>query len=643
MANENPVKIGTTPLVFKRVGLGSLAPGEFGREVLESETSDEVNEKLGRFWSRLELRSTHVADYVTKVRVLGYYNAGDCHPMDFIRVETQSPHGGWEQSGDGTYWELVSKSSLQVTQFGAKGDNVTDDTSAFTDALSYCEHLALLFGGAASLHVPQGQYRTTGVFFNPTAYTPIKIYGDGPDSTMICGVVGSTSPILKINATAPTFFHGHIEIADLTLDGDGHGASSGLEMNEVWYSVIRNVRTINCIRGYNLLTCIYVDIYSPDIHWNTVGINIDKLPSPSFPDALPAIINIFGGLIRINSRIGLYADYFNTLNLWGTGIEYNGTIVGDTGHGGVIIGANVDRSGKASGLNWDGGWLEGNKGDAGVSLYSGVNAIRNVRGWEPADDTNYSIRIYAGQYTFDNLTTTGGSIKEESGVSTGNRIACCYNFTRSINSAKTGVDEGASIKKAFVTVGGSDVAVPSLVVQNATSFYDIRMVTSQLAFLRGSEWVLYLDANKHVLPGTDGQQNLGQAVSRFNTVYATTGTINTSDERDKQDILSLSDVEKRVAARLRALLKKYKFKESVEKKGEKARFHVGIVAQDVISAFEEEGLDAHQYAMLCYDEWVDLPEIVDEETGKIAQKAQKAGNRYGVRYDNLFAFILSAM
>jgi hypothetical protein len=137
-------------------------------------------------------------------------------------------------------------------------------------------------------------------------------------------------------------------------------------------------------------------------------------------------------------------------------------------------------------------------------------------------------------------------------------------------------------------------------------------------------------------PTTDNVQNLGSASNRWATVFAGTGSINTSDGREKQDIESLSETEKRVAIAIKGLIKKFKFKEAVRIKGDKARIHVGVIAQDVISAFEAEGLDPMQYGIVCYDQWFDE---VDEEGNVIS----KGGNRYGVRYEELMSFLISAI
>ncbi len=143
------------------------------------------------------------------------------------------------------------------------------------------------------------------------------------------------------------------------------------------------------------------------------------------------------------------------------------------------------------------------------------------------------------------------------------------------------------------------------------------------------------DANKW-MPQNDGTQDLGQPSNRWDTVYATTGTINTSDEREKQDIRDLSTSEVAVAARLKDLVKAYRFKSAYQSKGDDARIHVGVIAQDVIAAFAAEGLDAMRYGLVCYDEW-------EDEIGPEGDVVTPAGNRYGVRYSELFAFVLGAL
>ena len=127
-----------------------------------------------------------------------------------------------------------------------------------------------------------------------------------------------------------------------------------------------------------------------------------------------------------------------------------------------------------------------------------------------------------------------------------------------------------------------------------------------------------------VAPGADNVMSMGTSGYRWTTVYATTGTINTSDANQKTEIADLTAAELAVAKRIKGLFKTFKFKDAVAAKGASARKHVGIMAQDVQAAFEAEGLDATEYGLFCAD-------TVD---GVVT---------LGVRYEELLAFVIAAI
>ena len=128
----------------------------------------------------------------------------------------------------------------------------------------------------------------------------------------------------------------------------------------------------------------------------------------------------------------------------------------------------------------------------------------------------------------------------------------------------------------------------------------------------------------------DDAVDIGLSSYRYDDIYATNGTIQTSDRNEKQDIEALSEAEQRVAVAAKGLLRKFRWISSVEEKGDDARIHFGIIAQDLQAAFEAEGLDAGRYAMFINSTWT------DEETGE-------ERSRMGVRYNQLLAFIIAAI
>jgi len=159
----------------------------------------------------------------------------------------------------------------------------------------------------------------------------------------------------------------------------------------------------------------------------------------------------------------------------------------------------------------------------------------------------------------------------------------------------------------------------------------------------------------------DGNVSLGASNERFDTVFATSGSINTSDKNEKQDIASLTDKELNVAKKLSTLFKTYRWIDRVAEKGDKARTHTGIIAQEIQAAFSAEGLDASKYGLYTSDTWwekeisVDAVEA-DKEKGIEAKDAytymdfkdEKTDGyaertRLGVRYVELFSFIFSSI
>ena len=137
----------------------------------------------------------------------------------------------------------------------------------------------------------------------------------------------------------------------------------------------------------------------------------------------------------------------------------------------------------------------------------------------------------------------------------------------------------------------------------------------------------------HFKPSSNNSQKLGNSDSIWKEIYAGNSSIITSDIRQKQDFEEINEAEKRVATVLKGKLKKYRFKDAVTEKGDDARIHFGIVAQEVKAAFEAESLDPATYGMFCYDEHFET----DNEGNKT-----KVSDSYGVRYSELFAFILAS-
>ena len=120
-----------------------------------------------------------------------------------------------------------------------------------------------------------------------------------------------------------------------------------------------------------------------------------------------------------------------------------------------------------------------------------------------------------------------------------------------------------------------------------------------------------------VEPMSDNSINLGAATMRWGTIYAGTGTINTSDKKSKREIKKLTESEVLIGKRIPDLIRSFKMLDGESQ-------HVGVIAQEVEALFESEGLNARDYGILSVD-LVDGVEV------------------YGVRYDELLAMAIAGM
>jgi hypothetical protein len=183
----------------------------------------------------------------------------------------------------------------------------------------------------------------------------------------------------------------------------------------------------------------------------------------------------------------------------------------------------------------------------------------------------------------------------------------------------------------------------------------------------------YVSSSPVTLPCTttganlDNSADLGASSVRFDDIYATNGTIQTSDRNEKENIASMSDAEITAAKAISKLFKTFKWKDAVAEKGDSARTHAGVIAQDVQQAMSDAGLDAGDYAFFISSTWwetkTEVPAVAEEtdEEGNVTVEAQEAytrtdiydtaeeapegateRTRLGIRYPELLAFIGAA-
>ena len=151
------------------------------------------------------------------------------------------------------------------------------------------------------------------------------------------------------------------------------------------------------------------------------------------------------------------------------------------------------------------------------------------------------------------------------------------------------------------------------------------------------EQMFGVDSSGNMNPVPDNTRTLGTSSLRWSVVYAATGTINTSDAREKTAVGPLDKYELEAAIELAASIGAYRWISAIDTKGDGARLHIGLTVQQAISIMQSHGLDPFRYGFICYDEWSEQPEVVED--GVVTEPYRAAGDRYSFRMDELCLFI----
>ena len=307
------------------------------------------------------------------------------------------------------------------------------------------------------------------------------------------------------------------------------------------------------------------------------------------------------------------------------------------------IGVGGATPGGPMGLStYDGTMFLTNNGTAGTPRAVDFNAAN----FQPSADAGAAnalvlggaARRWNGFYLSNNFVWNGYSIAQPTGSTT---LFLRNDGTWAVPPSSSGGVTSFNSRTGAVTLISSDVtgalgytpASTSSTVAAAnnlsggtltTSSYTLNSSNTLVALGNSSGQGIFVNGSSAFAPSNDGAMTCGAATFRWSTVYATTGTINTSDANQKEQIADLTEAEMAVARRIKGLFKTFKFKDAVAAKGIAARKHVGVLAQDVQAAFAAEGLDAEGYGIFCSDE-VDGVTVL------------------GVRYEELLAFVIAAL
>lgn len=256
---------------------------------------------------------------------------------------------------------------------------------------------------------------------------------------------------------------------------------------------------------------------------------------------------------------------------------------------------------------------------------------------------------------------TNGNI----GIGLGNTPAAARFHVRSLN-------EIARFDTTAAVGGGSGYVTIYDASGNRKGFWGYGDTTDTMYLMNDKAGAVYIGTSSAprwaigsagLLPFADNAYTLGAPGNRVSVYYGVTGSINTSDEREKTWRGAMSPAELSAAKRIAGELGFYQWNDAIAEKGaDGARYHFGVRAQQVWAIMADEGLidplaegvtPDSKYAFLCWDEWDEIApveaveEVLDEGDNVVihaqaAQPGRDAGDRFGIRTDQLALFLIAA-
>lgn len=554
----------------------------------------------------------------------GYYAAGDGGANSFYWDSTSvaTDNAGTiikptSVSGAGR-WLAVNPELTTLKQWGCVGDGtITDDSTKINDYLTY---------------MAAAGYKATGVG-TYRIDSKITIKGNADFSEMNLNVYNSPSIAVEVstgNAANPTTPIVNMivvlpkTIINVDKVGVGWGSTVGVRVVNSYSSIVTTGR----IEGFGtgLLVASYGsngNVYNTyNIGWlenNKINLALTPVDSSSWVNENLFIGGRFSHESAEGSNVaGVRHIYLSkSTNIVNNNVFLKPSIEGDVPEYHIECGGSYNQFNQA---RWEAATPK--------ILYTGDNINQGARniidGGYNAQNIVYA---YTGTTGTNNKSSGAGfayeTMNQPYGIS--NKASSSNDVFRFYEAGT--LPETAAASEWSVGIGSTYVQGKRkadtynrmrLEFQNGRIYFDNGTTASPTKYISayGADGFAFVN---DVFGYSDNAYSCGTASRRWSVVYAASATILTSDERSKQQITS--DLSPELKAWAKVEFCKYKLNDAVEKKGKDgARWHFGVIAQQVKAAFESEGLNPFAYGILCYDEW---DETEDEE----------AGERYGIRYE----------
>ena len=257
----------------------------------------------------------------------------------------------------------------------------------------------------------------------------------------------------------------------------------------------------------------------------------------------------------------------------------------------------------------------------------------------------------------NNLTTTssGYALDARQGKALNDKFGSYY--TKSQTDSKVNgrlstsggtVSGDLTLSKALHTSGQIYMAYgKSILWNNSGRIYCSAHQQMYLSASTEGKYFLHLGVHDNTWaldPDTNGMLDLGTPNHKWSDIYATNGSIQTSDRTLKNSIQDPDERYEQLFMHLRP--KSFKFNG-----GTSGRTHIGFISQDVEEAMDDVGLDSLEFAGFCKDqktvpvEVTKQVEVYDQDTGEtenqevayMEDKPVEGEYVYSLRYEEFIA------
>ena len=336
-------------------------------------------------------------------------------------------------------------------------------------------------------------------------------------------------------------------------------------------------------------------------------------------------------------------------NFTSTGIDDNADATAITINSGENVGIGVTP--ESHNASWTGvdiagvGNLTGETAtSAGNQFTINNNAYLNTSGnwvYKQSSDEACQLQTFDGKFRF-RTAPTGTA---DSAVTFTERMLIANNGETSIDTTAGGLKNNIEIKSAGSKAG----------IVGCEGSTNIVVGSGDIGLKMDNVNNIYRPYNVNTASGEDNNGDLGSSSHRFKVVYAGTGSINTSDERHKNNITD-TDLGLDFVTKLKP--KKYKLND-----GQSGRTHYGLISQDVETLLgeisksttdfagfiktdisEDNKKDIENIDLVLNDETKNLTEEQIEELNVAKTKVQnKNDDIYALRYEEFISPIIKAI